>query len=60
MPETLEDLVMMQPPTAERPLLGSMILVVEDSRHISHIDQADRVNAEVVAFLLEQDASVPA
>ncbi|MEM7719288.1 MAG: response regulator [Pseudomonadota bacterium] len=33
MPETLEDLVMMQPPTAERPLLGSMILVVEDSRH---------------------------
>lgn len=33
MPETLEDLVMMQSPTAERPLLGSMILVVEDSRH---------------------------
>jgi len=33
MPETLEDLVMMQPPTTERPLLGSMVLVVEDSRH---------------------------
>lgn len=33
MPETLEDLVMMQPPTADRPLLGTLILVVEDSRH---------------------------
>ena len=33
MPETLEDLVMLQPPTAERPLLGTLILVVEDSRH---------------------------
>ncbi|MEO1536310.1 MAG: response regulator [Pseudomonadota bacterium] len=33
MPDTLEDLVMMQPPTPERPLLGSMVLVVEDSRH---------------------------
>lgn len=33
MPDTLEDLVMMQPPTTERPLLGSMVLVVEDSRH---------------------------
>jgi DNA-binding response OmpR family regulator len=33
MPETLEDLIMIQPPTAERPLLGTMILLVEDSRH---------------------------
>ncbi len=33
MPATLEDLVMLQPPTADRPLLGTMILVVEDSRH---------------------------
>ncbi len=33
MPEALEDLVMMQPPTANRPLLGTMVLVVEDSRH---------------------------
>lgn len=33
MPETLEDLVMLQPPTAERPLLGTIVLVVEDSRH---------------------------
>lgn len=33
MPETLEDLIMMQPPTAERPLLGTIVLVVEDSRH---------------------------
>ena len=33
MPETLEDLIMLQPPTADRPLLGSVILVVEDSRH---------------------------
>lgn len=33
MPETLEDLIMMRPPTADRPLLGSMVLVVEDSRH---------------------------
>lgn len=33
MPITLEDLVMLQPPTPERPLLGSMVLVVEDSRH---------------------------
>ncbi|MCG6883580.1 MAG: response regulator [Silicimonas sp.] len=33
MPDTLEDLVMRQPPTAERPLLGTIILVVEDSRH---------------------------
>ena len=33
MPNTLEELVMMQPPTSERPLLGSMVLVVEDSRH---------------------------
>lgn len=33
MPETLEDLIMLQPPTAERPLLGTIVLVVEDSRH---------------------------
>lgn len=33
MPESLEELVMLQPPTAERPLLGTIILVVEDSRH---------------------------
>lgn len=33
MPETLEELVMLQPPTAERPLLGTIVLVVEDSRH---------------------------
>lgn len=32
MPETLDDLLMQHPPTAERPLLGVMILVVEDSR----------------------------
>lgn len=35
MPETLEDLVMMQPPTAERPLLGTIVMVVDDSRHAS-------------------------
>lgn len=33
MPLTLEDLVMMQPPTPDRPLLGTIVLVVEDSRH---------------------------
>lgn len=33
MPETLEDLVMRPPPTADRPLLGAVVLVVEDSRH---------------------------
>ena len=33
MPETLEDLIMRQPPTADRPLLGAIVLVVEDSRH---------------------------
>lgn len=33
MPESLEDLIMLQPPTADRPLLGSIVLVVEDSRH---------------------------
>ncbi|NNE86740.1 MAG: response regulator [Silicimonas sp.] len=33
MPETLDDLLMSQPPTAERPLLGTVVLVVEDSRH---------------------------
>lgn len=32
MPETLVDLLMTRPPTAERPLLGVMILLVEDSR----------------------------
>ena len=33
MPETLEDLVMRRPPSPDRPLLGSVVLVVEDSRH---------------------------
>ena len=33
MPETLDDLLMAMPPTAERPLLGTVMLVVEDSRH---------------------------
>ena len=33
MPELLEDLIMVQSPTADRPLLGTIILVVEDSRH---------------------------
>lgn len=33
MADTIEDLIMLQPPTAERPLLGTIILVVEDSRH---------------------------
>lgn len=33
MPETLHDLLLTQPPTAERPLLGTIVLVVEDSRH---------------------------
>ena len=33
MPDTLDDLLMKQPPTAERPLLGTVVLVVEDSRH---------------------------
>ncbi|MEO1575424.1 MAG: alpha/beta hydrolase [Pseudomonadota bacterium] len=28
------------------------VVVIEDSRHISHIDQADRVNEAVVEFLL--------
>jgi CheY-like chemotaxis protein len=32
MPETLQDLLMSQPPTPERPLLGVLVLVVEDSR----------------------------
>ena len=32
MPETLEEFLMTRPPTAERPLLGQTILVVEDSR----------------------------
>ena len=37
MPETLEDLIMIQPPTADRPLLGTMILLVEDSRHACEV-----------------------
>ncbi len=37
MPETLEDLIMMQPPTPDRPLLGTMILLVEDSRHACEV-----------------------
>lgn len=32
MPETLEEFLMTRPPTAERPLLGQTVLVVEDSR----------------------------
>ena len=32
MPETLDDFLMTRPPTAERPLLGQTLLVVEDSR----------------------------
>ena len=32
MPETLDSFLMTRPPTAERPLLGQTILVVEDSR----------------------------
>lgn len=37
MPESLEDFIMLQPPTAERPLLGSIVLVVEDSRHACEV-----------------------
>ena len=37
MAESLEDLIMLQPPTAERPLLGTIILVVEDSRHACEV-----------------------
>lgn len=33
MPDTLQDLLMTHPPTPDRPLLGVMILVVEDSRY---------------------------
>jgi len=33
MPESLEDFLMTRPPTAERPLLGQTVLVVEDSRY---------------------------
>ena len=33
MPETLEDFLMTRPPTAERPLLGQTVLVVDDSRY---------------------------
>ncbi len=32
MPESLEDFLMKQAPTAERPLLGQTVLIVEDSR----------------------------
>ena len=32
MPETLDDFLMTRPPTADRPLLGQTILMVEDSR----------------------------
>ncbi|NNF91125.1 MAG: response regulator, partial [Boseongicola sp.] len=32
MPESLVDLMMARPPTPEQPLLGVMILLVEDSR----------------------------
>lgn len=35
MPESLEDFLMTQAPTAERPLLGQTLLVVEDSRFAS-------------------------
>ncbi|MEM9970892.1 MAG: response regulator [Pseudomonadota bacterium] len=35
MPETLEDFLMKQSPTAERPLLGQTIMIVEDSRYAS-------------------------
>lgn len=33
MPESLQDLIMVRPPTADRPLLGTIVLIVEDSRH---------------------------
>lgn len=33
MPDTLQDLLMMAAPTPDRPLLGVMVLVVEDSRY---------------------------
>jgi CheY-like chemotaxis protein len=33
MADTIENLIMLQPPTADRPLLGTIVLVVEDSRH---------------------------
>ncbi len=35
MPESLDDFMMNRPPTAERPLLGQTILVIEDSRYAS-------------------------
>ena len=35
MPETLEDFIQSRPPSAERPLLGQTILLVEDSRFAS-------------------------
>ena len=35
MPESLDDFMMNRPPTAERPLLGQTVLVIEDSRYAS-------------------------
>ena len=35
MPEKIEDILMNRPPTAERPLLGQTVLVIEDSRFAS-------------------------
>ena len=37
MPESLEDFIMLQPPTPDRPLLGTIVLVVEDSRHACEV-----------------------
>ena len=38
-------------------MLDARVAVVENSRHISHIDQADRVNELVVEFLLGEGVS---
>ncbi|MEM9031960.1 MAG: response regulator [Pseudomonadota bacterium] len=35
MPEKIEDILMSRPPTADRPLLGQTVLVIEDSRFAS-------------------------
>ncbi len=35
MPEKIEDILMNRPPTADRPLLGQTVLVIEDSRFAS-------------------------
>ena len=35
MPERIEDMLMNRPPTADRPLLGQTVLVIEDSRFAS-------------------------